>query len=95
MEDILSHMGTFLTNKDVFIASGVNREWRESQIPNKRTLLKKVKREIETAHVCDNCCPCLLEKYYQNIIDDFKLKRYLCSLLNHKKIPPWLHTYID
>ena len=95
MEDILSSIGTFLSNKDIFIISSVNKEWNKSQFHNKKQIFKKAKKDIYICHICDNCCPCLLERYYQNLIEDFKLKKYMCSLLNGENIPEWISLYLE
>jgi hypothetical protein len=95
MEDILSVMGTFLTNKEIFYASTVNKEWRRSQNFNKKIRLEKVKDDVWKAHLLNNFCPCLLENYYKSLINNFRLKRYMCSHLNDdEKAPPWLSEYI-
>jgi len=95
MEDILSVMGTFLTNKEIFYASTVNKEWRRSQNFNKKIRLEKVKDDVWKAHLLDNLCPCILEKYYKSLINNFQLKRYMCSYLNKDgKAPSWLYEYI-
>ena len=94
MEDVWSHIGEFLTNKEVFRASAVNKEMKQGLFYNKREMLKKFKDDIFIKHTCDNCCPCLLENFYQKIIDDFKLKRYICSLVEGKHTPSWLALYI-
>jgi len=95
MEDCLTYMGEFLTPREMFLVSVVNKEWRDSQIPNKMKLFKKLKNDVFMTHACNNCCPCVLEKFYQQIIDDFKLKRYMCSLIEDKEVPSWLYKYIS
>ena len=94
MEDVLSLVGTFLTNKDVFIMSIVNKEWKKSQIYNKEEIFKKIKAEVFVKHMCANCCPCMLEKFCESVIPDFKLKRHMCSVLNKKKVPMWFNQYL-
>ena len=96
MEDTLSIMGTFLTNKEVFMAATVNKEWKKSQQFNKKKIIKKAKQETFLCHMCNNMCPCALERYYKTLINDFKLKRYICASLNSNEEPPqWLHPYLD
>ena len=95
MEDCLTHMGSFLTHREVFLAATVNKEWRDSQVSNKKLLLNKLKNNVFMTHACNNCCPCILERFYQQIIDDFKLKRYMCSLIENREVPDWLHKYIN
>ena len=94
MEDCLAYMGSFLTSREMFLAAVVNKEWRDSQFSNKMLLLNKFKKEVFMTHACNNCCPCVLEKFYQQIVDNFRLKRYMCSMIENKKVPGWLHKYI-
>jgi hypothetical protein len=95
MEDVWSHIGEFLTNKEIFLTSTTNKEINRGLIFNKKDMLKKLKEDIFIKHTCDNCCPCLLEGFYQRLIEDFKLKRYICSLIERKSSPSWLYKYID
>ena len=95
MEDCLAYMGSFLTHREMFLVATVNKEWRDSQYPNKRLLLNKLKNDVFMTHAANNCCPCILEKFYQQIIDDFRLKRYMCSLIEGKQVPDWLYKYIS
>ena len=95
MQDILSVVGNFLTKRDLFMAATVNHEWYNSQIQNKKNLFREIKKQIFMTHMCNNCCPCFLEKYYQSLIADFKLKRYICSTLNGEEVPNWVQTYME
>jgi len=94
VDDTITCIGEFLPHKDVFNASTINRQWRSALFYNRREIIQKVQKEVIIQHTCDNLCPCILEKYYQTMIEDFKLKRFFCNILNHKKSPPWLSTYL-
>ena len=94
MEDCLTYMGSFLTSREMFLAAVVNKEWRDSQISNKMLLLNKLKNDIFMTHACSNSCPCIIENFYQQLIDDFRLKRYMCSLIEDKEVPGWLYKYV-
>ena len=95
MEDCLTHMGSFLTHREIFIVATGNKEWRDSQYPNKKILLNKLKNDVFMTHACSNSCPCIIESFYQQLIDNFRLKRYMCSLIENKEVPDWLYKYVD
>ena len=88
-------LGDFSLIKICFLSSTVNKQWRKSLFFHKKEQLKLVYKEVSIAHICDNLCPCLLEKYYQNIIAEFKLKRYMCAHLNNTTAPVWLAQYLE
>ena len=94
-DDVISHIGEFLSPKDLFLSSTVNKQWRKSLFFHKRERLKEIYKDVNIAHICDNLCPCLLERYYENMITEFKLKRYMCTHLNHRPTPAWLAQYLD
>jgi len=94
MQDVLSHMGTFLEARDVFLAGRVNKTWFDAMVPNKKNIIKNMQSEIKVCHVCGNCCPCVLEYYNQYIINNFKLKRYICSWVENEPVPDWIHKYM-
>jgi len=94
-DDVISHIGGFLSHKSLFLSSTVNKQWHRSMFFHKRENLKQICKDMNIAHLCDNLCPCLLEKYYQNMIAEFKLKRYMCAYLNQKPTPVWLTQYLE
>ena len=94
-DDVISHIGEFLSHKDLFLSSTVNKQWRKSLFFHKKKQLTQIYKDVNIAHLCDNLCPCLVEKYYQNMIAEFKLKRYMCAHLNHTPIPVWLAQYLE
>ena len=95
MEDSLSVIGQFLNVKDTFRVSCVSKEWYRSQNPNKRTIIQKIRKEMWKCHILNNCCPCLLEEFGVHIIQDFRLKRYLCASINeYEEAPQWIYTYL-
>jgi len=93
-ENILTHMSNFLNNKDLFILSRTSCTWKHAFYHVKKDRILTMKHKIFTDHVCQNSCPCLLERYYQTMFSDFKLKRYLCNSINGNDIPKWLEKYI-
>jgi uncharacterized cysteine cluster protein YcgN (CxxCxxCC family) len=94
--DIISHIGGFLSQKELFFAAVVDRQWYEALFFQKKRTLKDTANDVKILHLCNNLCPCSLEKYYQNIISDFKLKRHICSHLNeHEDAPEWIKKYFE
>jgi hypothetical protein len=95
-DDVISHIGEYLYHKEIFFASTVNKQWNQTLFYHKQKLCKSILKDVKILHYCNNLCPCILEKHYQNMISEFKLKRYFCSQLNDKEIPPeWLTKYLD
>lgn len=93
-DDVISHIGVYLPKKELFFAAIVNKQWHEALFFEKKTSLKSVINEVKRLHYCNNLCPCTLEKIYQNMIEDFKLKRHICSQLNeHEQPPEWIKKY--
>ena len=93
-DDIISHIGEFLSQKDLFFAAVVDHQWYEALFLKKKRSLEATANDVKILHLCNNLCPCALEKYYQTIISDFKLKRYICSQLNeHEDAPQWIQKY--
>ena len=95
IEDIIGHMGTFLTPKETFLAARANQAWFSAMFENKRQIFKKLREKIRICHICGNCCPCVMEFSYPFIITDFKLKRLVCSWVDNEDVPDWMHKYID
>jgi hypothetical protein len=94
IEDVIGHMGTFLTPKETFLAARVNKAWFSAMFENKRKIFKDLREKTRICHLCGNCCPCVMEFSYPFIFTDFKLKRYMCSWVDNNPVPEWMHKYM-
>ena len=95
-DDVISYIGEYLSHKDIFFAATMDKQWYNALFFHKKVMLKEIQKETTMAHYCDNLCPCILEKFYQTMITEFKLKRHICSQLNDTETrPEWLRKYLD
>ena len=91
---IIHKIGTFLSISELFIYSEINKAWFENLKQLKKKECIKTKKEIFTAHWCNNLCPCSIEQCnLEFLIQNFKFKRLFCHVFN-KTEPSWLHKYI-
>ena len=91
--DMIYQMSTFLTLKELFMFSRVSLQWKKSLEIQKEIKIQTVISEVSKDHLCDNICACTLEKFFENHMKNFFLKRNICRLLEGKEIPLWLKKY--
>ena len=91
--NMIYEMSTFLTLKELFIFSRVSPQWKKSLEVEKKIKLQTIISNVSRDHYCDNICACTLEKFFENHMKYFLLKRNICRSLEGKKVPSWLKIY--
>ena len=95
LDDMIYEMGTFLTTKELFIYSSVSPQWNKNLLDNKKKRMKVLKEEVSASHYCNNICPCALESIFEQYMNDFFLKRYICRMISRKVLPLWLSELLE
>ena len=59
MEDIVSVVSQFLTEKECWRLSRVSKTWQEGSKWERLKRIKQIISDVKTTHYLDNFCPCL------------------------------------
>ena len=93
-DDIIYEIGSFLNSKELFIFGRISKDWYKNLEYYKRKYIGKIYTSTALNHYCNNACPCAMIRFYENLMKDFFLKRYVCRHVEGKSVPDWLLKYL-
>ena len=95
IDDTIYEIGSFLNSKELFIFGRISKSWYKNLEYHKKKYINKIYAETAGKHYCSNMCPCAIVQFYESLMKDFFLKRYVCRHIEGKSIPNWLSKYLQ